>query len=223
MHLVPRSDRPRRLVLLRHGRTEWNQIGRAQGHADVSLDALGRAQAETAAGHLATYKPAFVWSSDLARARETAERIVAITGHELAFDRRLREYDVGIRQGLTFEEFDAAHPELMARIRAGEAMDVPGAETIAQVATRMKAVLLDATAALEPGDTGILVGHGASLRTGLLAFFDAPPHLREMLAGMSNCAWTVLEQHRHRGWQIIDYNAMTLPEPLDLPDDLGSP
>jgi probable phosphoglycerate mutase len=43
-----------------------------------------------------------------------------------------------------------------------------------------------------------------------------------MLAGMSNGAWAVLEQHRDRGWQIIDYNATTLPEPLDLPDDMAS-
>jgi probable phosphoglycerate mutase len=222
MQLVPRSERPRRLVLVRHGRTEWNQIGRAQGHADVSLDALGRVQAANAAWHLATYEPVFLWSSDLARARETADPIAAETGLEVTADARLREYDVGVRQGMTFEEFEAAYPDLVARFRAGEPVAVPGAETTEQVDERMRAVMLDAVAALDPGDTGILVGHGASLRNGLLAFFDAPPHLREMLAGMSNCAWTVLEQHRDRGWQIIDYNATTLPEPLELPDDLAS-
>jgi glucosyl-3-phosphoglycerate phosphatase len=195
MQLVPRTDRPRRLVLLRHGRTEWNRIGRAQGHADVSLDALGRAQAKNAAGHLATYEPVFLWSSDLARARETADELASATGLEVKYDARLREYDVGVRQGMTFGEFEAAYPEIVARFRAGEPATVPGAESNE---------------------------HGASLRTGLLAFFDAPPHLREMLAGMSNCAWTVLEQHRDRGWQIIDYNATTLPEPLELPDDMAS-
>jgi probable phosphoglycerate mutase len=223
MHLVPRTDRPRRLVLLRHGRTEWNRIGRAQGHADVELDALGRAQAENAASHLASYEPSFLWSSDLARARETAEHVAAATGLEITSDERLREYDVGVRQGMTFEEFETEYPEIVARFRSGQPAAVPGAETNEQVADRMRAVLCDAADALDRGDTGILVGHGASLRTGLLAFFDAPPHLREMLAGMSNCAWTVLEQHRDRGWQIIDYNATTLPEPLELPDDMASP
>jgi probable phosphoglycerate mutase len=222
MQLVPRTERPRRLVLVRHGRTHWNQIGRAQGHADVSLDALGEAQADSAAGHLATYEPAFIWSSDLTRARQTAERIAAVTGHEVRYDARLREFDVGVRQGLTFAEFEDRHPELVERFRAGDAVSVPGAETTEQVEQRMRAVIVDAVASLEPGDTGVLVGHGASLRTGLLAFFDAPAHLREMLAGMSNCAWAVLEQHRDRGWQIIDYNATTLPEPLDLPDDMAS-
>jgi probable phosphoglycerate mutase len=222
MHLVPRTERPRRLVLLRHGRTEWNHIGRAQGHADVPLDAVGRAQAHAAARHLASYEPTFLWSSDLARARETAEPIAAATGLNVSYDARLREYDVGVRQGMTFSEFEGAHPNIVARFRAGEPASVPGAETNEHVVERMRAVLLDAVATVVHGGTGILVGHGASLRTGLLAFFEAPPHLREMLAGMSNCAWTVLEQHRDRGWQIIDYNATTLPEPLDLADDLAS-
>jgi glucosyl-3-phosphoglycerate phosphatase len=222
MHLVPRTERPRRLVLLRHGRTDWNRIGRAQGHADVSLDALGRVQAENAASHLASYEPTFLWSSDLARARETAEPIAAATGLDAVLDRRLREYDVGVRQGMTFREFEEAYPDIVARFRAGEPASVPGAETNEQVVERMRAVMHDAVETVSHGGTGILVGHGASLRTGLLAFFDAPAHLREMLAGMSNCAWTVLEHHHDRGWQIIDYNATTLPEPLDLPDDLAS-
>jgi broad specificity phosphatase PhoE len=222
MQLVPRTDRPRRLVLLRHGRTEWNRIGRAHGHADVSLDALGRVQAENAARHLAAYEPTFLWSSDLARARETAELLAAATGVAIKDDPRLREYDVGVRQGMTFGEFEADYPDLVAQFRAGGSATVPGAETTEQVVERMRAVITDAVDALDHGDTGILVGHGASLRTGLLGFFDTPPHLREMLAGMSNCAWTVLEQHRDRGWQIIDYNATTLPEPLELADDMAS-
>lgn len=222
MQVLPRSTRPRRLVLLRHGRTEWNRTSRAQGHADVSLDDVGLAQAKVAASALATYEPDFVWSSDLSRARETAEQLVAVTGLELVLDKRLREYDVGLRQGLTFEEFEAQFPEIFAEFRAGRRVDVPGAETADEVAERMKAVLDDAADALGGHGTGVIVGHGASLRTGMLAFFDAPPTMREMIAGMANCAWAVLEQHRDRGWQIMDYNAQTLLEPFDLPDDLAS-
>jgi broad specificity phosphatase PhoE len=220
MQLVPRSDRPRRIVLLRHGRTAWNRIGRAQGHADVSLDEVGRLQATNAAGHLATYEPSFLWSSDLARARETAEELAAITGLPVVLDKRLREIDVGVRQGLTFDEFGEAYPDLIARFRAGEQVDVPGAETVEQVAERMVKVLVEAVQALEAGRTGVVVGHGAALRIGLLALFELPEHAREMLAGMANCAWAVLEEHHDRGWQIIDYNAQTLPQPLELADDL---
>lgn len=216
MHL-PRSQRPKRLVLLRHGRTEWNRVGRAQGHADVSLDAVGLAQAKRAANHLATYEPSFVWSSDLARARETAEQVAVRTQLEVACDERLREYDVGVRQGSTFEEFEQQFPEVAAGLVAGRLVTVEGAETDSEVALRMTAVLRDAADALDEHATAVIVGHGASLPTGLLAFFGAPD---QMMAGMANCAWAVLERHLRHPWQIVDYNAQTLPGPLHLADDL---
>jgi glucosyl-3-phosphoglycerate phosphatase len=222
--VIPLSDpaeQPRRIVLWRHGRTEWNLLGKAQGHADVSLDDVGVAQAERAAPFLASYEPVFVWSSDLARARETAERLVALTGQELVLDKRLREYDVGARQGMTRVDFQVAFPEEFERYYqpGQEELKIPGAETIAEVRARMLEVLQAAVAAVRPGETGVIVGHGASLRTGVLAFFGVPLELSEMLAGMSNCAWTVLEQHHDYGWQVVDYNAQTLPEPVELADD----
>ncbi len=208
-----------RLVLWRHGRTEWNRVGRAQGHAEVPLDPVGVAQAERAAAKLAAYRPQFVWSSDLLRARQTADRLVALTGGELVLDKRLREYDVGARQGMTFDEFREASPELHAAYMAGEDVRIPGAEVTSEVCERMVSVLDDAAVAVSPGETGVLVGHGAALRSGLLAWFDAPLRLREMFGGLANCAWTVLEQRRGRGWQIVDYNAEHLPEPLPLVDE----
>ncbi len=207
-------------MLWRHGRTQWNQLGRAQGHADISLDEIGVAQAARAAQFLAAYEPTFVWSSDLARARETAAELGTVTGQELVLDERLREVDVGAREGLTFEEFRDSMPDLFRRFMAGEPEAVPGAESKAEVAERMLAVLRDAVAALEDGQTGVLVGHGAALRMGTLAFFDLPPSHHELLAGMSNCAWAVLDDRAGRGWQIVDYNAQTLPAPLELADDV---
>lgn len=221
MQMLPRSARPKRLVLLRHGRTEWNRVGRAQGHADVSLDDVGVAQAQNAAQHLTTFDPVRVWSSDLARARETAEQLAAAAGVDVVYDKRLREYDVGVRQGLTFEEFEQRFPELYAGFEAGERVRVPGAETDAEVAERMTAAINDAAEALGEHDTGVVVGHGASLRMGVLAFFRLPMDRGSIFAGMANCAWAVLERHRHRGWQIMDYNAQTIPEPFDLADDLS--
>lgn len=226
--MAPPTRRPRRLVLWRHGRTEWNRLGIAQGHANVPLDEVGVAQAQRAAPFLASYEPAFIWSSDLARAQQTAEHLAALTGQQVVVDPRLREFGVGVRQGMTFEQFQQAFPELF--VERPDAADgqvvvrrVPGAEDADVVRKRMVEVLTAATEAVLDGQTGVLVGHGASLRTGLLAFFGVPHELREMIAGMSNCAWAVLEQHHHRGWQIIDYNSQTLPEPLELADDLDSP
>lgn len=218
---APAPDRRPRLVLWRHGQSEWNVLERAQGQADIPLTDTGRSQAKQAARLLATFDPAFIWSSDLQRARNTAQELASLTGKEPELDKRLREYDVGIRQGTTFAEFQQQHPDIYERFFTEENYRVPGAELPSEVNERMKAVLLDAAEAVKTGDTGILVGHGAALRNGLLAFFDAPPHMREMFAGMDNCAWTVLEKHPDRGWQITDYNAQTLPDtPSALPDDM---
>jgi len=219
------SSECRRLVLWRHGRTEWNLVGRAQGHANVPLDEVGLAQAQRAAELLATYEPVFVWSSDLMRARQTAETLTALTGHEVVLDRRLREYDVGVRQGMTNVEFREAYPDVFARYLSGEDLNIPGQELLADVQTRMLSVLEEATKAVDDGETGVIVGHGAALRTGILSFFGviedaATPAGRraEMLAGLANCAWAVLEEHPQYGWQIVDYNARNLPEPVSLED-----
>ncbi|WAH97713.1 histidine phosphatase family protein [Arthrobacter sp. MMS18-M83] len=200
----------RRLVLWRHGQTDWNAQDRAQGHADITLNETGRQQAREAAPLLASYAPAFVWSSDLARACHTAMELVALTGSPLVLDRRLREYNVGIRQGKTLEEFRNEHPDLHQLFFAGDDFRMPGAELPSEVSARMGSVMRDAVDALGEGETGVLVGHGASLASGLLAFFDAPAHMREMFAGMANCAWTVLAESPERGWQIVDFNAQTL-------------
>ena len=69
-----------RLVLVRHGQTAWNLEGRAQGHTDVGLDETGRAQARAMAPYVAAMAPTALWSSDLARARETADRLAEATG-----------------------------------------------------------------------------------------------------------------------------------------------
>lgn len=217
---APGQPGTRRLVLWRHGRTDWNAVGRAQGHADVSLDDVGRSQAASAAPHLASYRPSLLWSSDLARARETAETLAALLpGLGLRLDPRLREYAIGVRTGLTFAEFAERFPREYAEFAAGDGGLVAGAESTASVRERVAAAISDAADALEPGETGVLVGHGASLRTGLLAFLGVPEEHGEIISGMSNCAWAVVELRGHRGWQIVDYNARTLPDPSDLTDD----
>ncbi|HUZ16194.1 MAG TPA: histidine phosphatase family protein [Gaiellaceae bacterium] len=97
------------LLLVRHGETDWNAERRWQGHADVPLNARGRAQAQTLAEQLAAGEPvSVVYTSDLARARDTAEIVARRLGVEVVPDRDLREIDVGSRQGRTWSEIDDA-------------------------------------------------------------------------------------------------------------------
>jgi broad specificity phosphatase PhoE len=198
----------RRLVLLRHGQTEWNSVGRAQGHADISLDATGHAQAAAAAPYLAAMKPVRVWSSDLERARETAAYVASAAGLEVETDARLREYDVGVRSGLTREEFEQRHPrEYAAWLAHDETVLVDGEETSDQVRARLQPALTECLGALAQGETGIVVTHGACLRVGLLALLGLPPETSRSLRGMDNCGWTVLGEHDVFGnLRLVSYN-----------------
>jgi len=189
----------RTLILLRHGQTAWNAEGRAQGHLDIELDATGVAQARAAAVAIAELRPAALWSSDLLRASATADEIARVTGLPVRTDKRLREYDVGDRSGMTMAEFAAAFPsEHTAWAAAGglfEAADaVPGAEGTEDVLDRILPALREALASVEPGESVCVVGHGASTKVGLAGLLGWDAATRQSLRGMDNCGWATLVQ-----------------------------
>lgn len=202
-----------RLVLVRHGRTAWNLEGRAQGHTDVSLDEVGRAQAVAVAPVIARMQPSVLWSSDLARARETAAEIAGATGLTPRLDARLREFDVGERAGLTVPEFAERFPESYESWRSGHITGlVPGAETPQQVVDRMVPALTEIWAGVQPGETTVVVSHGACLKVSLLAFLGWPAELGRSLRGLENCGWVVLEPGLDgQGVRLASYNETVNP------------
>ena len=105
-----------RILLWRHGRTEWNVVDRFQGQADVPLDGVGYGQAVRAAEVLAAYRPTGLYSSDLSRCYQTAALLAERTGLEIITDKRLREIHVGSWEGLLGNEIRAADPELARRL-----------------------------------------------------------------------------------------------------------
>ena len=203
----------RRLVLVRHGRTAWNLEGRAQGHTDVGLDGTGQEQARSLAPLIAVMAPQALWSSDLARARETAAYVASASGLEARFDARLREFDVGERAGLTTPEFAERHPEAYASWRAGHVTGgVPGAETPQQVIDRMVPALQEIWEGTGPGETTVVISHGACLKVCLVAFLGWPEEVGASLRGLDNCGWTVLEEDAHgRGIRLASYNETAHP------------
>jgi broad specificity phosphatase PhoE len=203
----------RRLVLLRHGRTSWNAVGRAQGHADVELDDLGHAQARAAAVALAALRPAAIWTSDLARARRTCGYLESATGLSAKPDERLREFDVGARQGMTLAESAEAFPDEYAAWRhTSDLFLVPGAESADDVATRMVPALRECLGALHPGDTGVVVTHGACLKVGMLALLEWPQSQATSLRGVDNCGWVTLAEREPAGRLCLEaYNRCVGP------------
>ena len=205
----------RRLLLLRHGRTAWNDSGRAQGHHDVALDDHGHQQAATVAPYLAALVPAALWTSDLTRARQTARYLERATGLSAKVDERLREFDVGARQGMTPAEFEAAFPEAYAAWAAGEDMArVPGSEAASEVAERMGPALRESLESLGVGETGIVVTHGACLKVGLLELLGWPHGQATALRGVDNCAWAAVAETGSGGrLRLESYNQRSTTPP----------
>jgi broad specificity phosphatase PhoE len=211
--------RPRRLVLLRHGRTSWNAQERFQGHLDIELDDVGRDQAARAAAVLAALRPATITSSDLVRARDTADALSAVTGVEVAVDPRLRETFGGTWQGRTVTEIRADDGRAYDLWRNDSRIDMPagGGENRSQLAGRVVPGILDAVAAAPPGSTVVVVTHGGSVRAAIGSLLGLAMESWATIGGLANCCWSVLEErpqspYAAAGWRLLEHNAGTLPQ-----------
>ena len=150
-----------RILLARHGETDWNRVGRWQGHADPPLNDTGRRQAAQLADRLAEQPISAVYASDLRRASETARIVADRLGLELHEDAGLREIDVGSWSGLTRAEVEERFPEGFLRWRAGEIGH--DGESTEQLTERVVAAV-ERIAHAHPGQTVLAVTHGGAIR-----------------------------------------------------------
>jgi probable phosphoglycerate mutase len=221
----------RRVIIWRHGRTEWNLAGRVQGQTDVPLDDVGREQARSAAARLASLQPTRIVTSDLARARDTADELGRLTGVDVTTDIRFRERSFGVREGLTMAEAWEQFPEHMARWLAGDEAGIPGSESSVAAGERFTSGLHEHLETLGPEETLVVVSHGGVTRAGTFSFLGLPRETWETFSGLSNCSWTVLEESdlvpqalrsassrevppMLAQWRVVEWNAGTLPEPV---------
>ena len=202
-----------RVLLWRHGQTEWNVSGRFQGQLDPPLDEEGRNQAARAAPHLLAAGLApddtVVVSSDLTRAAETAATLAALVGVPLRLDERLREHGVGTWEGLTRDEVADRYPEQYADWLAGRPVQGRGGEDVAQVAARAMAALAD----LPQTRTAVVVTHGGTAGRLLEGLLGLGPEHRRAFGPLGNCAWSELVVHGNR-WRLLRHNVGV----LQLPD-----
>jgi broad specificity phosphatase PhoE len=153
-----------RLVLIRHGETDWNREARYQGHRDTALSEIGRAQAEAAGRLLAGQRLHAVWSSPLRRARETAAAIAAPQGLAVQVEEAFAEMRFGEWEGLTVDEVSARFPGLHRMwLETPHLVDVPGGETLDFLRARVLKGLRGLRAAHD-GQTVCLVTHGMTSR-----------------------------------------------------------
>jgi probable phosphoglycerate mutase len=150
-----------RIILIRHGETEWNVEGRMQGHLDSPLTDMGEEQARAVGERLQGLTLASLYSSDLGRARQTAAHIPFSA--EMKLDPRLRERHLGIFQGLTSAEAERQHEEEFMQFRSRTPDHVvPGGESRRQLQQRAVAALL-AIGRAHAGHTVAVVSHGGVL------------------------------------------------------------
>jgi broad specificity phosphatase PhoE len=197
---------PRRLVLLRHGRTAANASGRIQGQLDVPLDDVGLAQAAAVADAFADAEPYAVLSSDLSRAAATAQPLADRVGVPVRTDPRLREIYLGTWQGMTSAEATAQFPAEHEAWRAGEDIRRGGGETYEEAGGRAAELLREELVELPAGRTLVAVTHGGTARAALGVLLELEVRDWWRLAPLGNTCWSVLVE-ADRGWRLERHNA----------------
>jgi probable phosphoglycerate mutase len=206
-------------VLWRHGRTSWNDDRRFQGQTDIELDDHGRRQARRTARLLAALPPEALVSSDLARARATADELAVLTGLPVSVDVRLRETHAGRWEGLLAHEIQATDPATWEAWLAGDPAVRPGGgETRAEVADRAVAAVADALPRVSSDGVLVVATHGGTARAVIGRLLGLPELEWHVLGGLANCSWSVLVESAH-GWRLEEHNAGRLPEPVAGTDD----
>jgi probable phosphoglycerate mutase len=209
-----------RIYIVRHGETEWNAEGRIQGHTDIGLSDRGREQAQATARRLAEVPFAVAYSSDMSRTRDTARIILGECDIPLHSVPELREYHKGVFEGLTVQQYRQRYPEQYRASLVNDPDFAPtGGETIRQSTARLTEFVAglgltpglgpesgsDSASAsasesasksegLRPEDDMLIVGHGGSLRSCIVALLQLPLEANWKFV-MQNCALSVIHTY----------------------------
>ena len=155
-------------LIVRHGETPWNVDRRIQGWKDIELNELGRLQADRLGAHL-THPTAphgsvhAIYSSDLLRAKQTADSLARALGLSLSTVQGVRERNYGVLEGIAFDQMHEHYPEV-AKVWASRELDgiIPEGETLRQFRERVTTTI-ESLASKHPGQRVIVVTHGGAM------------------------------------------------------------
>lgn len=165
------------ILLVRHGETTWNREGRYQGRTDIPLSEHGQAQVQRLGDRLRNVPIAAAIASPLARAKTTAEAVLAGRSLTLELDPALLEISHGAWEGKLASEVERDHAEMFGVWRTAPGRDAPagpGAETLGDVEARAWPVLEKLCARLGDTDTGLIAAHDAVNRVLLCRVLGLP-------------------------------------------------
>jgi broad specificity phosphatase PhoE len=184
-----------RLLLIRHGQTDWNNARRWQGHIDIPLNQTGLDQAKLVAERLSTWKLTAVYSSDLQRASQTAQIVAGKHKLKPVLMAELRERNGGIFQGLTAAEIRSQFPEAL-RVFQSQGNAPPEGESNFEVAERLKKVV-DRMVEDHRGETVDIVSHGGALAVLLAYALGFPLGQRARLSVGGNTGLSIIDIDDH--------------------------
>ena len=218
-----RRDRLTEFWVVRHGETEWNATGRYQGQTDVALSQVGVAQARRLAARLAGMHFDAVYSSDLARALDTARLLAGVLADNPAVrtEPGLREIDVGELSGKVRGEIEAQFPGYIAALHADPwRARRPGGESMADLAARVGRTF-EVLCQRHAGQRVLVVTHGGVVRVAVsLAIGGHDKHVWARLS-VANTSITRVALGSHAGsraGQLIGFNDVAHLERLSWPD-----
>lgn len=164
-----------KLLLIRHGQTPWNKLGKFQGCSDIELSDEGIKQAE----HLSEYLNGnfdCVYASPLKRARKTAEIIAAKSETKPIIVNDLREINFGLWEGLTIDEIENSYEEQFEvwKKNPGDAVLYEGEMHLKNACDRIKKALIDIVSKNKYKKI-LVVAHGGILKAAILAIFNLDP------------------------------------------------
>lgn len=205
------------LTLVRHGETEWNAVGRIQGHLDIPLSDAGLAQAAAIGERLGGEAFDAILSSDLERALQTARPIAHHSGQTIMRDARLRERHLGVLQGLTGEEAMIQRPHAWEGFKARDPQAaLEGGETLGKFSQRVVG-LIDELLKTHACSRLLLVTHGGVLDAAYRHATGMPLNTPRNFA-IYNTSVNVL-RHRGGAWTIESWGDVShLPQELAMDD-----
>ncbi len=208
---------PTKIILIRHGETEWNLSGRWQGHADSALSPRGIAQAEALGKRMKNEPLDYIYSSDLERAQHTARLVGASSGWEVQLMEGLRERDLGVLEGLTTEEMKKDHPkEFESFLTLGPDYQLPGGESFQQFFDRCSSAL-NQIADRHSGKSIGVVTHGGFLGAIFRFVLDIPLEAQRNFV-LLNCSINRLNR-TDKGWELVSWGDVAHLDGMDSLDD----
>jgi broad specificity phosphatase PhoE len=193
------------ILLLRHGQSEGNEGGRFGGHGPTPLTALGRRQAEATAAALGREGLTAIYASDLVRAVQTAEPVVAACGIAMRTTPALRERSVGVFTGMTFAEAEASHPEIFAAMMQRDPDACPPEGESSRERMERVGEFFDGIVERYPGGRTLLVSHAFTLNL-LVRRLLGLAHSPTVFFRTDNCALHRLKRAATGFWNVEALN-----------------